>query len=90
MVISVSNATPLSAELATLIAGRYVTLQVFPITLAEFGDLYRQRPGATPEDAELCRRSLKLRGAPATPAFLRARDRTVADLRNRPCSGRLT
>ena len=64
VIISGSNATLLSAELATLIAGRYVTLQVFPLTLAEFGDLYRQRPGATPEDAELLRLYLRIGGLP--------------------------
>ncbi len=64
VVISGSNATLLSAELATLIAGRYVTLQVFPLTLAEFGDLYRQRPGAAPGDAELLRLYLRIGGLP--------------------------
>ena len=64
VVISGSNATLLSAELATLIAGRYVTLQVFPLTLAEFGDLYGQRPGAAPDDAELFRLYLRIGGLP--------------------------
>ena len=64
VVISGSNATLLSAELATLIAGRYVTLQVFPLTLAEFGDLYRQRPGAAADDAELFRLYLRIGGLP--------------------------
>ena len=64
VVISGSNATLLSAELATLIAGRYVTLQVFPLTLAEFGDLYRQRPGPAPDDAELFRLYLRIGGLP--------------------------
>ena len=64
VVISGSNATLLSAELATLIAGRYVTLQVFPLTLAEFGELYRQRPGAAADDAELFRLYLRIGGLP--------------------------
>ena len=64
VVISGSNATLLSAELATLIAGRYVTLRVFPLTLGEFGDLYRQRPGTTPDDAELFRLYLRIGGLP--------------------------
>ena len=64
VVISGSNATLLSAELATLIAGRYVTLQVFPLTLAEFGDLCRQRPGPAPDDAELFRLYLRIGGLP--------------------------
>ena len=64
VVISGSNATLLSAELATLISGRYVTLQVFPLTLGEFGELYRQRPGAAPDDAELFRLYLRIGGLP--------------------------
>ena len=64
VVVSGSNAGLLSAELATLIAGRYVTLQVFPLTLAEFGDLYRRRPDATADDAELFRLYLRIGGLP--------------------------
>ena len=64
VVVSGSNAGLLSAELATLIAGRYVTLQVFPLTLAEFGDLYRRRPDATAGDAELFRLYLRIGGLP--------------------------
>ena len=72
VVISGSNARLLSAELATHIAGRYVTLQVFPLTLAEFEELYRQRPGAgaapvdaaPTDEAALLRRYLRLGGLP--------------------------
>ena len=64
VVISGSNATLLSSELATLIAGRYVTLQVFPLTLREFGELYRQRAGATLSDADLFRLYLRIGGLP--------------------------
>ena len=64
VVISGSNATLLSAELATLIAGRYVTLQVFPLTLREFGDLYRQRTGGSLDDAALFRLYLRIGGLP--------------------------
>ena len=64
VVVSGSNATLLSAELATLIAGRTITLQVFPLTLAEFGELYRQRPGAAADDAELFRLYLRIGGLP--------------------------
>ena len=64
VVISGSNAQMLSAELATHIAGRYVTLQVFPLTLAEFEELYRQRTGATPDAAALFRRYLRIGGLP--------------------------
>lgn len=64
LVISGSNATLLSSELATLIAGRYVTLQVFPLTLREFEDLYRQRGGPSPGDTELFRLYLRIGGLP--------------------------
>ena len=64
VVISGSNAQMLSSELATHIAGRYVTLQVFPLTLAEFEELYRQRTGAAPDAAELFRRYLRIGGLP--------------------------
>ena len=64
VVISGSNAKMLSSELATHIAGRYVTLQVFPLTLAEFEELYRQRTGAAPDAAELFRRYLRIGGLP--------------------------
>ncbi len=65
VVISGSNAQMLSAEFATRIAGRYVTLQVFPLTLAEFEELYRLRTGAAPPDGtELLRRYLRLGGLP--------------------------
>ena len=75
VVISGSNAQMLSAELATRIAGRYVTLQVFPLTLAEFEELYRRRAGADtgtgdgaggapPDETDLLRRYLRLGGLP--------------------------
>ena len=64
VVISGSNATLLSAELATLIAGRYVTLQVFPLTLREFGDLYGQRADTFLNDADLFRLYLRIGGLP--------------------------
>ena len=64
VVISGSNAQMLSAELATHIAGRYVTLQVFPLTLAEFEELYRQRASAAPDAAELFRQYLRIGGLP--------------------------
>ena len=64
VVIAGSNATLLSSELATLIAGRYVTLQVFPLTLREFGELYRQRAGAALSDADIFRLYLRIGGLP--------------------------
>ena len=64
VVISGSNARMLASELATLIAGRYVTMQVFPLTLREFEELYRQRAGRTPDGAELFRLYLRIGGLP--------------------------
>ena len=67
VVIAGSNAQMLSAELATRIAGRYVTLQVFPLTLAEFDELYRRRAGAgaaPPDGTDLLRRYLRIGGLP--------------------------
>ena len=67
VVIAGSNAQMLSAELATRIAGRYVTLQVFPLTLAEFEELYRRRTGdgaAPPDETDLLRRYLRIGGLP--------------------------
>ena len=64
VVISGSNAGLLSAELATLIAGRYAALQVFPLGLREFGDLYRQRADASLDDAGLFRLYLRIGGLP--------------------------
>ena len=83
VVVSGSNATLLSAELATLIAGRYVTLQVFPLTLAEFGALYRQRPDATADDAGLFRLYLRIGGLPGllhTDLSDRVVDQMLADM----------
>ena len=71
VVVAGSNAQMLSAELATRIAGRYVTLQVFPLTLAEFEELYRRRAGAgatagaaPPDGTDLLRRYLRIGGLP--------------------------
>ena len=64
VVISGSNAQMLASELATLIAGRYVTMQVFPLTLQEFEELYRQRSGETPDGSEMFRRYLRIGGLP--------------------------
>jgi hypothetical protein len=40
IIISGSNAQLLSGDLATRIAGRYVTIPVYPLSLKEFSDLY--------------------------------------------------
>ena len=64
VVISGSNATLLSSELATLLAGRQVSLQVFPLSLREFSDLHRQRPGAKLDDSDLFRLYMRIGGLP--------------------------
>lgn len=64
VVVAGSNATLLSSELATRIAGRYVTLQVFPLTLGEFSELYRQRPDVSVDKAALLRLYLRIGGLP--------------------------
>ena len=64
VVISGSNARVLSGELATRIAGRYVTFQVFPFTLPEFEELYRQATGEVADGSELFRRYLRIGGLP--------------------------
>ena len=63
VIISGSNASMLAGELATHIAGRYVTLQVFPLTLRELGDLHRLRGDDLDTDA-LLRRYLRYGGLP--------------------------
>ena len=64
VIISGSNASMLGGELATRIAGRYVTLQVFPLTLREFGDLYRLCHGHDLDATALLQRYLHLGGLP--------------------------
>jgi len=64
VVISGSNASMFSGELATRIAGRYLTLQVFPLTLAEFGQLHAVKTGAELSPEELLRLYLRLGGLP--------------------------
>ncbi len=63
VIISGSNASLLAGELATRIAGRYVTLQVFPLTLAELGELHRLRGDDLDTDA-LLQRYLRYGGLP--------------------------
>ncbi len=63
VIISGSNASLLAGELATRISGRYVTLQVFPLTLGELGELHRLRGDDLDTDA-LLQRYLRYGGLP--------------------------
>jgi len=64
VIVSGSNASLLSGDLATRIAGRYITFRVFPLTLSEFEELYRlRRPKETDQD-ELFRLYLQIGGLP--------------------------
>jgi predicted AAA+ superfamily ATPase len=50
--ITGSNSTLLSGELATYLAGRYVEIQVYPFSFAEFLEMYQTlEPDITPRDA---------------------------------------
>ena len=64
VIISGSNASMFSGELATRIAGRYLTLQVFPLTLSEFGQLHIKKYGTEISPEELLRLYLRLGGLP--------------------------
>ena len=64
VIISGSNASMFSGELATRIAGRYLTLQVFPLTLSEFGQLHAKQSGAEVSPEEMLRLYLRLGGLP--------------------------
>jgi predicted AAA+ superfamily ATPase len=64
VIISGSNASLFSGELATRIAGRYLTLQVFPLTFAEFGQLHTMKTGVEISPDELLRLYLRIGGLP--------------------------
>ena len=58
-----SNAKMLAGEYATLLAGRYVEVQIYPFSFQEFCAAVRDRAPAPP-DAEIFRRYLKQGGMP--------------------------
>jgi predicted AAA+ superfamily ATPase len=64
IIVSGSNASLLSGELATRIAGRYLAFQVFPLNLQEFRDLYELADRTTVDAAELFRMYLRMGGLP--------------------------
>ncbi|WP_321990842.1 ATP-binding protein [Marispirochaeta aestuarii] len=65
VIISGSNASLLSGDLATLIAGRYLTLSVFPLSLPEFGELHQLLHNGYPLDrSELFHLYLRFGGLP--------------------------
>lgn len=64
ILVSGSNDSLLSGELATRIAGRYITFRVFPLSLLEFRDLYEQTQNSKIDDAELFQIYLRLGGLP--------------------------
>lgn len=65
VVVSGSNASLLSSDLATRIAGRYMSMQVYPLSLSEFDELYHLVNHETPLDrAELFKLYLSLGGLP--------------------------
>jgi predicted AAA+ superfamily ATPase len=64
ILVSGSNASLLSGELATRIAGRYLAFQMFPLNLQEFRDLYELTGRTKVDEAELFRIYLHLGGLP--------------------------
>jgi len=64
VLVSGSNASLLSGELATRIAGRYITFRIFPLSLREFRELYRLRENTDIADEELLELYLHLGGLP--------------------------
>jgi hypothetical protein len=65
VVLSGSNSSLLSGDLATHIAGRYLSLPVYPLSLTEFSELYALlHPDGTSDRKELFRMYLKLGGLP--------------------------
>lgn len=63
-VISGSNASLLSGDLATRIAGRYIRVSVFPLSLYEFRELLTAIHGKQEDTKEVFRRYLRYGGLP--------------------------
>ena len=85
VVISGSNASMFAGELATRIAGRYVTMQVFSLTLAEFGELHAGVKGARLGSEEMFRLYLRLGGLPGllhTDLSVLVTDQMLGDIFN--------
>lgn len=66
VVITGSNARLLSGELATLLAGRYVEIQVFPLSYSEFKTFNGLKKG---EQADVFRQYLRFGGLPGLQEF---------------------
>mgnify|MGYP006266326611 CR=1 FL=1 len=64
VVVAGSNASLLAGELATGLAGRYLSLSVFPLSLQEFADLYELTQGAVLARERLLDTYLTLGGLP--------------------------
>jgi predicted AAA+ superfamily ATPase len=64
ILVSGSNASLLSGELASRIAGRYLNFQVFPLTFEEFRDLYRRTNHQQMQSEKLFQLYLRVGGLP--------------------------
>lgn len=64
VVVSGSNSTLFAGELATHLAGRYVTIRVLPFSLSEFGELHSATQPDTLSPSELFARYRALGGLP--------------------------
>ena len=73
-----SNATMLSSELATKLSGRYVEVNVYPLTFREFVD-FRRRRGDDADDAALMRRFQQTGSLPAV-ALMDADDTDLMEM----------
>ncbi len=64
VLISGSNATLFSGELATRLAGRYTTLRLMPLSWKEFNELYSKTQGTLPEEMSLFTDYRRIGGLP--------------------------
>lgn len=76
--ITGSNANMLSSELASKLSGRYVEINVYPLTFREFVDFRRSR-GDDSEDASLLRRFQQTGSLPAV-ALMDSDDTDLVDM----------